>query len=565
MARPNFFCGVKTLQALLNYEPKTERDDIDLTVDLIEAPYLFVYTSDEEAWNLKVFGRGELYDHTSGSGVERGNLRVDKAREEGSGSTSDQLLHDNMGAFFEACRKLARYIRDENLQPLYEGLDPEKAGILLETTDGEIRARKVEGKERPEMMCTTLFGGTVMCRPYMEDFMDRSETEMMSLEDKIEKGESGDKFAMAQLAQAYLNGDDEVEQDPEKAAYWYHKEAELEDSEGAFNLGLLYAKGFGVERDFTQAAEWMEKAVAWGDPDGAAPAALYRKLAENQEKADSGDAEAMAELAGGYMSLGGSLDQAGAGDDYRLSLEWAQRAVDAGCAAGYWPLALAYEHGRGLRRNRKKATELYRKGAELGNAPCQHSYGCRLINGEGVEKDAAKAREYFEKSAEQGYALAYKALGHMYETGDGVEPDFDKELEYYEKACLADPSDAEFLRHVGFQYTNLMDDPEKWEHGVERAAHWLREAAARGGQNRCGRRGHVWSHPGAAQAGRDPRRRGHERMHVLSLQRGEDGRQTGRSDDAGCSGAHRAGRSADGGSADGRSRGVRPEGKGSIR
>ena len=480
MPRPNFFCGIEALQWLLQNEPKSEQDDIDLTVDLIEAPYLFIYSSDAEAWYFKAFSRGELYDHEKGSGIEKGNLRVDKKSGQGSGQTSDPALRDNMGAFFEACRRLSRFIRDRKLQPLYEGLDPEKAGVMLEVAGNKLNARKVSGKERPEMMCTTLFGGMTMCRPYMDDFWDRSQTEMMSLEERIEKAEGGDKFAIAKLAQAYLNGDDEVEQDAEKAAYWYRKEAELQDSEGAFNLGLLYAKGFGVERDFTQAAEWMEKAVAWGDPDGAGPAKQYRALAENLKKAEAGDADAMFELAGGYMMLGGSLDQAGPGQDYAESMKWAQKAVDAGNADGYWALALAYEHGRGVEADDKKAVEYYKKGAELGSAACRHSYGCRLINGEGVKKDAKAALKLFEQSADQGYGLACKALGHMYETGEGVEPDFDKELAYFEKACEAEPNNAELLRHVGYQYTNLMDDKEKWLYGVERAAYWLKKAAELG-------------------------------------------------------------------------------------
>ena len=487
MARPNFFCGIETLQWILEHEPAAELDDIDLTVDLIEAPFLFVYTSDTDSWTMRVMGRGEIYDHKEGSGVEKAKLTVDKASGQGSGQTTEAALRDNMGAFFEACRRLSRYIRDEKWQKLYEGLDPEQAGLMLEVKGGKLTARTVAGKERPELVCTTLFGGVVKCRPYMEDFWDRSMTDAMSVEEKIEAAEGGDKFAMAQLATAYLNGDDEVEQDPEKAAYWYRKEAELEDSEGAFNLGLLYAKGFGVERDFEQAAEWMEKAVAWGDPDGAGPAKQYRAMAENLKKAEAGDAAAMYELAGGYMTLGGSLDQAGAGADYAESLKWAQKAVDAGNANGCWVLALAYEHGRGVETDDEKAIAFYKQGAEGGSAACQHSYACRLLKGEGVEEDAAQALGLLEQSAEQGYGLAYKALGHLYETGEGVEPDFDKELEYYEKACEAEPNNAELLRHVGYQYTNLLDgDEEHWLRGVERAVYWLRKAAELGDRTAMG-------------------------------------------------------------------------------
>lgn len=192
MARPNFFCSVEALQWLLEHEPKSERDDIDLTVDLIEAPYLFIYTSDAEAWELKVMQRGELYDHKSGSGVEKGSLRVVKESGEGTGKTSDPVLKDNMGAFFEACRSLSRYICDEQLEPLYDGLDPEEAGILLEADGGKLSARKVEGRERPEMMCDTLFGGTVLMRPYMEDFMERSEMDMMDEDELTTAAEEGD-------------------------------------------------------------------------------------------------------------------------------------------------------------------------------------------------------------------------------------------------------------------------------------------------------------------------------------------------------------------------------------
>lgn len=481
MARPNFFCKVDALQQLLELDLPEIEPNVELSIDLIELPYLFLYTVDDQAWTMKVLQRGELYDHKSGSGIETALLRVDRTTGQGSGQCKEKALADNMAAFFGACQQLSRYIQKEKIQLLYQGMDPEQAGIMLETEGKKLKVRAVRGSERPELMCTTLFGGPMMMRPYMEDFWDRSETEMMSVEEKIEKAESGDKFAIAQLAAAYLDGDDEVEQDPEKAAYWYRKEAELGESEGAFNLGILYAKGFGVERDFTKAAEWMEKALAWGDSDAKQPAEQYRKMADDLRKAEAGDAKAMAEVAGTYMAMAGSLDQAGPDRDYAESLKWAQKAADAGCAAGYWPLALAYHHGRGVKKDNGKATELYKKGAELGDAACQHSYACRLINGEGMKKNPDLALKLFEKSAKQGYALAYRALGNMYETGEGVEPDNDKELEYYEKACQADPDNAELLRHVGYQYTNLLDgNDEEWLRGVERAAYWLGKAAELG-------------------------------------------------------------------------------------
>lgn len=480
MSKPNFFADLDVLNCLLGmqYDMKAE-PAMDLTIDFQDLPFWFSLKSDRNSQTLTIYKQMELYSKDEKMAMFTASVVLDNTTGQAQ-VKAPQGLGENMAAFYIACRNLSLFAKEKGLEKLWGSSDPEQSGILLAAKGESLTWKLVSGGDRPELTVERMFGGTIKMRPYMDDFWDRSETEMMSLEDRIEKAEGGDKFAIAKLATAYLNGDNEVEQAPEKAAYWFRKEADLQDSEGAFNLGLLYAKGFGVERDFTQAAEWMEKAVAWGDPDGSTPAKQYREMAENLKKAEEGDAAAMFELAGGYMMLGGSLDQAGPGEDYAESLKWAQKAVDAGNPAGYWALALAYEHGRGVKQDDKKAVELYRKGAEAGNDRCQHSYGCRLINGEGVKKDAKAALKLFEESADQGYGLACKALGHMYETGEGVEPDFDKELEYFEKACEAEPNNAELLRHVGYQYTNLMDDPEKWLHGVERAAYWLKKAAEQG-------------------------------------------------------------------------------------
>ena len=480
MSKLNFFADLDVLNCLLGmpYDGNA-KPAMDLTVDCQDLPFWFSLKNEANSRTLTIYKQMELYTKDESMAMFMASVVLDDVTGQAQ-VKAPQGLGDNMAAFYIACRNLILFAKEKGLETLWGSSNPEQSGILLAAKGGTLTWKLVSGADRPELTVERMFGGTIKMRPYMDDFWDRSETEMMSLEDRIEKAEGGDKFAIAKLATAYLNGDNEVEQDAEKAAYWYRKEADLQDSEGAFNLGLLYAKGFGVERDFTQAAEWMEKAVAWGDPDGAGPAKQYRSMAENLKKAEAGDAEAMYALAGGYMALGGSLDQAGSGADYAESLNWAQKAVDAGNADGYWALALAYEHGRCVKKDDKKAVELYRKGAELGSAACRHSYGCRLINGEGVKKDAKAALRLFEQSADQGYGLACKALGHMYETGEGVKPDFDKELAYFEKACEAEPNNAELLRHVGYQYTNLMDDPEKWLHGVERAAYWLRKAAELG-------------------------------------------------------------------------------------
>ena len=480
MNNPNFFCGVDVLNALPDMDVSKGFEGPDLTMDLIEAPYWFRYAVTKKTVTMQAFLQMDLYSKSQPSGIDLGTVKMDVKTGNVSIKTAQQI-EDNIEAFFAACLKLSRYAAENIPQEAYADLDPEEAGILLEEKDGEIVWKVVSGKERPELTCQTLMGGVTTCRPYMEDFWERSMIAEMDADALLQAAENGDELAMEKLFTVYENGDEDrgIEPDPEQAVYWLKRLADAGSAIGMFNLGLHTAKGFGTPRDFAAAAAWMEKAAEAGDDDAPTLVKEYRKLAEAEEKAKSGDAKAMTELANGLMMLGGSLDQAGADDDFAECLKWARKSADLGCADAYWPLALAYEHGRGVEEDVDKAIEYYRRGAELGSAACQHSYACYFLRGENVESDPELAIEWLEKSAAQGYGLAYRTLGHVYETGEFADPDLDLELEYFEKACLALPNDAELLRHVGFQYMNLMDeeDDEKWLRGVERAVHWLRKAA----------------------------------------------------------------------------------------
>lgn len=477
MSKPNFFISIDAVNCLLSIEIPESPKDIDLTYDLIELPFWFSFSSDEKTQTLKAYNQIEMYSKDERIATECGSVVMD--RESGKAQVrSTQVLGDNMGAFFFTGKKLSDLIQDKGLQALYEGLDPEQAGILLPEKNGELNWKVVSGRERPELMVQTLFGGTTMARPYMDDFWERSELDDMGLDEKIEAAEGGNITAMTELAMLYLSGDEDeqIEPDPEKAVYWFRKAAEAGDANSMFNIGLHYAKGHGVERDFAQAVEWMKKAADAGDDDAPAAIEEYQKLADAYEKAEAGDARAQAVLAEGLMKIGGSLEQAGAGDDYIECVKWAEKAAAQDNPDAIWILALAYEHGRGVEENKEVAVDYYKRGAELGNAACQHSYACYIIRGE-IEGDTEYALNLLQHSADQGYALAYRTLGYMYEQGEYVEFDIDKELEYFEKALQADASDAEFVRHVAFQYENG-DGSDAIN--LERAIHWFKVAADMG-------------------------------------------------------------------------------------
>lgn len=300
------------------------------------------------------------------------------------------------------------------------------------------------------------------------------------LEEKIADAEDGDENTIDELAMLYLNGEEEqgITLDTDKAFYWTQKLADIGNSNGMFNMGMFYAKGFGTQRDFVEAARWMEKAVEYGDEDAIRLVDEFRAAAERQEKADAGDARAQAEQAEFLIRFAGSLAQAGVEKDYADAFELAQKSAAQDNGYGLYALALAYEHGRGVERDVDKALEYYRKGTELGDVHCMHNLGCFYMRGDYLEENKPLALEYCHKAAEQGYALSEFFMAKVYETGDGVAEDLDEALVWGEKA--AEHGTAEIQYQVAKLYTYTDENGKMID--AERARYWYGKAAEGGDQ-----------------------------------------------------------------------------------
>lgn len=406
---------------------KTESDESskqNITVEFIDAAPLtaeVVYNNADA--EITIYVRDEMHTNENiafQATVSAGNVSSDEETVEVAYAVSEginSILKEK--GMLEECTKL-----DGEIQGVLFGVDK----------NDDITVKIVEGKKRPSLLCTTLFGAPRMMRPYADEIMSQFEMGSMSFEEMEEAANEGDSDAMEQLAMAYLNGNDEIEENPEKAYYWFVKCAESGNDQAMFNVGLFTAKGFGTERDFAKAAEWMRRASEAGDDDAEACAIEYEKLAVAVEKAKSGDAQAQADLAGGLMKLGGSLDQAGEGKDYEESVMWAEKAVAQGNADGYWTLALAYHHGRGVNKDINKAIEMYQKGAEAGSDSCKHNLACEYMTGENINKDQKKAFALIKEAAENGYGLAMRDLGRCYQFANGTPGNMKKAVEWYEKA-----------------------------------------------------------------------------------------------------------------------------------
>src|SRR3954468_14346051 len=70
----------------------------------------------------------------------------------------------------------------------------------------------------------------------------------LQLNDLKIRAEAGDKTATRQIAEAYYLGRG-VDQDFKLAAQWYEKLAKQGDVRAQTSLGLIYARGYGVEKN----------------------------------------------------------------------------------------------------------------------------------------------------------------------------------------------------------------------------------------------------------------------------------------------------------------------------
>jgi TPR repeat protein len=176
-----------------------------------------------------------------------------------------------------------------------------------------------------------------------------------------------------------------------KAYQEFKAGADAGQAESEFDLGVLYAQGFGVQRDMTAAASWYRKA------------------------ADQGNAEAQFAL--GQMYLHGW----GVPRDMEDALRWFDLAnsVDSDGPPTDWQTI----EGFGIEKDPAQAALWYQKAANSGHAEAQYFLALQYSSGKGVKKDEEQAARWVSSSAGQGYAPAMAELGKRFANGTGEAKD----------------------------------------------------------------------------------------------------------------------------------------------
>jgi TPR repeat protein len=176
--------------------------------------------------------------------------------------------------------------------------------------------------------------------------------------------------------------------DYQRAYQEFKAGAEAGQAEAQFDLGVMYAQGFGVLRDLSVAADWYRKA------------------------ADQGNAEAQFAL--GQMYAHGW----GVPRDTADAIRWFQMAnsVDSDGPPTDW---LSVE-GYGMPKDPAQAAYWYQQAANSGHPEAQYFLALLYSGGKGVKRDEEQAERWMSSSATQGYAPAMAELGKRFASGNGV-------------------------------------------------------------------------------------------------------------------------------------------------
>lgn len=199
------------------------------------------------------------------------------------------------------------------------------------------------------------------------------------------------------------------------------------NSEAMVNAGQMLAAGTGVGvPDPVEAAGWFTKASDNGNPNGMyalAECKLFRKgIAEDKKGAVELLVAATALNQPDAMNRLGDLYRKGIPGILEVNFDEAKSLFTKAQGLGFLDaqanLGVLYIFGQGVPKDAKVAADLFRDGAEKGNALCMLNYSICYDQGVGVTKSAAQAKVWLLKAATGGNREAIARTASAAREGD---------------------------------------------------------------------------------------------------------------------------------------------------
>ena len=146
-------------------------------------------------------------------------------------------------------------------------------------------------------------------------------------------------------------------------------------------------------------------------------------IAINKKRVEAGDAEAIFNLGSFYSEGACGLSQ-----DYAKALELWHQAGEIGFAGAYFNIGNAYNIGRGVERDKKKADHYYELTAMRGAPEARHNLG----NSERCAGNWERAIKHYMISAGAGWNDSVKNIQLLYKAGVAMKQDYTKALLAYQ-------------------------------------------------------------------------------------------------------------------------------------
>jgi TPR repeat protein len=250
-------------------------------------------------------------------------------------------------------------------------------------------------------------------------------------------------FALGQL---YRDGKPkpEVKPDALSAESWFKKAAEAKHPGAMRALGEFYLVSDPAQQNFASAQNWFSRLDQLGDPYGTY---YLGQMSENGW--------------GGEKSL-------------ESAVNYYRKAADKKVPAAIYRLATFHENGLGgLKKDKNKAIDHYRQGAELGHPFCMYNLSIMLDTMDEKPQLKAEVMPWLLRSAAAGLVEAEYQIGQRYQQGRGVQQDFVASAAWFNRAALSGHAQGQL--HLGEMYEK--GQGVKLDHG---AARQLFELSAKG-------------------------------------------------------------------------------------
>ena len=263
----------------------------------------------------------------------------------------------------------------------------------------------------------------------------------------------GQEYALAQNFLGVMYTYHKENADYKKALAYYKKAALQGYSEAQYNVGWCYFNGYGVEADQEEAMRWIRKAA-----DQEYALALdamwqgyyfgtkglprdYKQAADWMEKAIA-KGEQMPQFYLATLYLEGKGVEA----DTVKALSLFTQSAEEGYMWSQNKLGGLYEVGIGVPADSAAAYAWYKKAAEQGLDGAQNNMGRCYLIGIGVEKNPKLAVEWYQRSSQNGNMYAMTNLAWCYMQGCGIYGKDENGI--WNRFCDAQPEKGEKGRDV---------------------------------------------------------------------------------------------------------------------